>query len=64
MWKLVKRWLQETHALIWTLSGTSLVLITLSGDVLRYAVWISVISLSLHFFGFAFTKEDDDAEGS
>jgi len=64
MWNLVKRWLQETHALIWTLSGTCLVLITLSGVVLRYAVWISITSVVLHFVGFAFTKDDDDEETS
>jgi len=60
MWNLIKRWLQETHALIWTLSGTGLVLITLSGEVLRYAIWITLASLCLHFFGFIFMKDDDD----
>ncbi|MGA1753351.1 MAG: hypothetical protein ACO395_08345 [Pontimonas sp.] len=57
---MFKRLFREGHALIWTVSGTGLVLITLSGDVLKYALWISVISLIAHLAGFILMKDDGD----
>ena len=57
---MFKRLFKEGHALIWTVSGTGLVLITLSGDVLKYALWISVISLLAHLAGFILIKDDGD----
>jgi len=57
---MFKRLFREGHALIWTVSGTGLVLITLSGDVLKYALWISVISLIAHLAGFIIMKDDGD----
>lgn len=57
---MFKRLFREGHALIWTVSGTGLVLITLSGDVLKYALWISVISLVVHLAGFILMKDDRD----
>jgi hypothetical protein len=57
---MFKRLFREGHALIWTVSGTGLVLITLSGDVLKYALWISVISLLAHLAGFILMKDDGD----
>jgi len=57
---MFKRLFKEGHALIWTVSGTGLVLITLSGDVLKYALWISVISLLAHLAGFILMKDDGD----
>lgn len=57
---MFKRLFREGHALIWTVSGTGLVLITLSGDVLKYALWISVISLVVHLAGFILMKDDGD----
>jgi hypothetical protein len=57
---MFKRLFREGHALIWTVSGTGLVLITLSGDVLKYALWISVISLVAHLAGFILMKDDGD----
>jgi hypothetical protein len=52
----------EIAALAWTLGGTGLVLITLSGDTLRYGVWISIASLALHLIGVLVDvgKSDDD----
>ena len=57
---MFKRLFREGHALIWTVSGTGLVLITLSGDVLKYALWISVISLIAHLAGLILMKDDGD----
>ena len=57
---MFKRLFREGHALIWTVSGTGLVLITLSGAVLKYALWISVISLVAHLAGFILMKDDGD----
>jgi len=49
----------EIAALAWTLGGTGLVLITLSGDTLRYGIWISIISLVLHLVGVLVKVGDD-----
>lgn len=50
---------KEIHALLWTLAGTALVLITLSGAVRTMALWITGVTLLLHFIGSLFS---DDAE--
>lgn len=60
MRNFIKKFFKESYALIWTIAGTAMVLITMSGDVLKYAIWISVIGLSLHFGGLLFIKEGDD----
>lgn len=60
MKNLIKRFFKESYALIWTIAGTALVLITMSGDVLKYALWISGLGLALHFFGLIFIKEEED----
>ena len=57
---LVKSLLEEGYALLWTVSGTALVLITLSGEVLKYALWISGISLLTHLVGFILMKDVDE----
>lgn len=44
----MKRWLSEMSSLVWTLAGTALVLITLSGSTRAIALWISGIALVLH----------------
>jgi len=49
--KLVTKLTSEFHALIWTAAGTLLVLITLSGDVQKLAIQISVAALILHLIG-------------
>lgn len=50
---------KEIAALAWTLGGTGLVLITLSGDTLRYGIWISVLSLILHLVGVLAAGDDE-----
>jgi len=58
---MLKKILGETSALAWTLGGTGLVLITLSGTTRTLGIWISVISLVGHFVGVV-TKKDDEVE--
>lgn len=55
---MFKKLWNEAHALAWTLAGTGMVLITLSGQTRTYGVWISVAALALHLVG-ALTKKDD-----
>jgi hypothetical protein len=47
----VKKLINELHALAWTLGGTGMVLITLSGQTLKWGVWITVASLVIHLLG-------------
>ena len=56
---MIKKLLSETSALAWTLGGTGLVLITLSGATRTIGIWISVISLAGHFAGVITNKEDE-----
>jgi hypothetical protein len=59
---MLKRLFKEGYALVWTISGTALVLITLSGEVLKYALWISGASIAAHAIGFLlFGSEDDES---
>lgn len=44
----MKRFFEELQGLAWTLAGTGLVLITLSGQVRTYGLWISGIALVVH----------------
>jgi len=46
-----KTTINELHALAWTLGGTALVLITLSGDTQKTGLWIAGISLVIHLLG-------------
>jgi hypothetical protein len=57
---MFKKLLKESHGLIWTVAGTAMVLITLSGDTLNSAIWISAIALAGHFVGVIFSKEDNN----
>lgn len=54
----MKRFFEELQGLAWTLAGTGLVLITLSGQVRTYGVWISVAALGIHLMA-ALLKDDD-----
>ena len=64
MKKLIKQLANEVHALTWTVAGTALVLITLSGQVQKTALQISVFALLFHVFGVLyksiFVKENDE----
>ena len=57
----MKKLIDEIHALAWTLGGTGMVLITLSGQTLKWGIWISIASLGVHLVG-ALLKRDDSVE--
>jgi hypothetical protein len=57
----VKKLINEMHALAWTLGGTGMVLITLSGQTLKWGIWITIASLVIHLAG-ALLKGDDSVE--
>ena len=59
---MLKKLFKEGYALVWTVSGTALVLITLSGEVLKWALWISAVSLLAHMVGFVIWGGSDDEE--
>lgn len=58
--KYLKKLVNEGHALAWTLAGTALVLITLSGDTKTKGLWISGVALFIHVVGVLIKKEDDN----
>ena len=53
----MNRFLEELQGLAFTIAGTALVLITLSGQVRTYGLWISGAALSVHLIA-AFLKDD------
>lgn len=59
MKKIFSKLINEAHSLIWTIAGTALVLITLSGAVQALALQISAIALILHIFGVLIKKGDE-----
>lgn len=50
--------IEELRGLIWTLAGTGLVLITLSGTTRFMGVCISVIALLMHGISLMFKDKD------
>lgn len=48
---MIKKIFFESYALAWTVGGVGLVLITMSGDTLKWGLWISGSSLALHILG-------------
>lgn len=59
MKKLINKLVNEAHSLIWTLAGTALVLITLSGQVQKTALQISLLALLFHVFGVLIKKDSE-----
>ena len=57
---MVKRLAKELLYLAFTLAGVGLVLITLTDQVLRWAIYISVISLVMHLAGVAIDYREDN----
>jgi hypothetical protein len=55
----MKKWIDEISALVWTLAGTALVLITLSGDTRRLGWVLSISALVIHLSLIAAKKGDD-----
>lgn len=54
----MKKFVDEILALAWTLGGTGLVLITLSGQTLKWGLWISFASLFFHMLGAMLKREE------
>lgn len=54
---MIKKLLSEIHALTWTLGGTGLVLITLSGATRDWGIKITIASLVVHLFGVLIKKD-------
>ena len=57
---MLKRLAKELLYLSFTLAGVGLVLITLTDQVLRWAIYISVISLVMHLAGVAIDYKEDN----
>ena len=61
---MVKRLAKELLYLAFTLAGVGLVLITLTDQVLRWAIYISVVSLVMHLAGVAIDYREDNNNDS
>lgn len=61
---MVKRLAKELLYLAFTLAGVGLVLITLTDQVLRWAIYISVVSLVMHLAGVAIDYKEDNNNDS
>ena len=48
---MIKKIISEVHELTWTLGGTGLVLITLSGKTRDLGIWITGVSIVVHLLG-------------
>ena len=56
---MFKKFIKESYGLIWTVAGSAMVLITLSGSVLQKAIWITGIALLVHYIGAIFSKDGE-----
>lgn len=54
----MKKLLKETYALAWTLAGTGLVLITLSGETQKWGIYISLAALAVHLVGAMLSSDE------
>ena len=57
---MLKRLAKELLYLAFTLAGVGLVLITLTDQVLRWAIYISAVSLVMHLAGVAIDYREDN----
>ena len=57
-----KKLIAALYEQAWTIAGTILVLITLSGDIQTWGIKISVITLIIVLFGAVIKKEMDDSD--
>jgi hypothetical protein len=55
---MFSKFMAEMKELAWTLGGTGLVLITLSGQTRTWGIWISLISLAVHVISLAFQGDE------
>ena len=57
---MIKKLKDGLSDLSWTIAGTALVLITLSGQTRTYGLWISGIALTVYFFGIIISSDDGE----
>lgn len=62
MRKALKRIIDEIYNQAWTIAGTILVLITLSGDIQTWGIWIGSITLVIHLIGSTLKRVNNDNE--
>lgn len=55
----VEKWIDEITGLAWTLAGTGLVLITLTGSTRRLGIIISLIGLVVNLVAIALKGNDE-----
>ena len=55
---MFKKLMAELGGLSWTLAGTALVLITLSGQTKKYGLIISAVALGINLLVIAFKSDD------
>lgn len=56
---MFKKMMEEASGLAWTLGGTAMVLITLSGETLKWGLWITGISFSLYLASLVISRDDE-----
>jgi len=56
------KWLIEFKNLVWTLVGTGLCLITLSGETQKWGVWITALGLTGFVLSAIVSNENDPKE--
>lgn len=57
---MFKKLINEIHALAWTLGGSGIVLITLSGQTRTWGIWITIASLVVHLAGVLLKGDTDE----
>jgi hypothetical protein len=62
MKKFITKLIAALYEQAWTIAGTLIVLITLSGDIQTWGIKISVITLMIVLFGAVIKKEMDDSD--
>lgn len=55
----VKKWFDELTGLAWTLAGTGLVLITLTGATRRLGIIISIVGLAVNLVAVALKGDEE-----
>lgn len=59
---VIKKIIDEVYNQAWTIAGTILVLITLSGKIQTWGIWIGIITLLIHLIGAIVKRVTDDEE--
>jgi hypothetical protein len=55
----VDKWLDEVKGLAWTLAGTGLVLITLTGSTRRLGIIITIVGLAVNLLAVSLKGHDE-----